>query len=213
MNHQQRSVNVPELVPASWPRLEAGECLSLFTAKDESSGPAGLRIRWAWRENGGFDPRAHELVRGFELQEAFQTCVEIGDELLAPARSPRGLFINDWDAHFLETNRYVISGGSLGLALLLGLIGYARRVPPIPRCFVWGAIRPIRNDSFSVVPVGDIEGKLRYASMSAPSMIIHPRAEALHVPRECRDVGISEPIKAAWAELNAVLQDEVVHVH
>lgn len=213
MNHQQRSVNDLESLPVSWPRLDAGECITLFTAKDETSGPPGLRIRWAWRESGGFDPRARALIRGFEIEDAFETCIEIGDEFLVPARSPRGLFIHDEDAQFLETSMYFISGGSLGLALLLGLIGHARRVPPVERCLVWGAIRPIRNNSFSVVPVGDVDGKLRYASLFAPSMIIHPRAEKLDVPKACRDVGVSGPIDAAWKELDALLREEGAHVH
>ena len=191
---------------AAWPTLSAGDCLTLFTASgDAKHSQESLLLRWRWSHEGGFDPQVRRLIRGFEIEEAFETCIDIAEELLG--QSPRGLSLDPREARFLEEHGYVISGGSLGLALLLGLLCYVKRVNWPSRCIAWGGLRPVRNNSFAVVTVAEFEDKMRQASVLKPRLIVHPMSESFWTPDGCRSVGISAPIEVAFVELAGLIDE------
>jgi hypothetical protein len=177
-----------------------GECLTVFTARQDTSAEAGLLVRWSWHESGGFDPMARALVRGFELEEAFATCVDIATDAFGV--SPRGLRMHGDDLRRLAEAGYLISGDSLGLAFLLGLLGLVHGRPWPKGCIAWGGLRPIRNDSFAVFTVAEVEAKRDFALDCGAALLVHPRGEALGSIGHVREIEVSSAIAAALSELH-----------
>ena len=185
-------------------RVAPGSCLTVFTSIEETSASSqGIYVRWIWHDKPGFDPAARRMIRGFEIEEAFETCSDLGEHMFGQVAL--GILMHPDDFAYLKQREYFVSGGSLAIPFWLGLLGYHRAKGWPVGCVAWGAIRPIRNNSFTVSPVANVESKVAFARSIGASSILHPRAENLDNLGSAANHRLSESIEKATEELCEIL--------
>jgi hypothetical protein len=187
--------------------LYPGECLSLYSKKqDKRIIDGGIVLRWRWKQTGGFDKFLERHFYDRELEEAFLTCLDIGEQSFSSY--PKGIELFPEDRELVKSRNIFLSGGSLGLAFLLGMITfiYGKQWPN--RVVAWGGLLPIRNNSFAVYAVDYIDHKIDLAKKIDASTIIHPESEKHLIIESIREIRITAPIVSAMCQLESVIKEK-----
>lgn len=187
--------------------LHPGECLSLFTKKQDVSLIAeGIVLRWRWKPTGGFDKFLERHFYDRELEEAYLTCLDIGEQFFSSY--PKGLELFPEDRELVKNRKLFLSGGSLALALLLGMITFIHGKSWPNKVAVWGGLLPDRTDSFAVHAVDYIDHKIALAKKIGASTIIHPASEKHIESESIREIRVTAPIANAIYQLESVIREK-----
>lgn len=183
-----------------WDLLKSGDCITIFTPGELNTRfTENLAIRWRWQTEGGFDKTLDNIISTPEVKETFLTCLDIAETIFP--HYPRGIRMQEEDKHFLEENYLSIHGGSLGLAFLFGLICHVHSRRP-GKVAAWGAILPVRNNSFAVQPTDAASQKMDAARALGAEKVVHPGAEHAKPPEGIQELRIKEPVMEAVRQLN-----------
>lgn len=183
-----------------WGLIKPGDCITIFTPGEfNTCFTENLIIRWRWQKEGGFDKTLDKIISAPEIEEAFLTCLDIAESIFP--HYPRGIRMHKEDKRFMEENYLTIHGGSLGLAFLFGLICHVHSRRP-GRVAAWGAILPVRNNSFAVQPTDAASQKMNAAKALGAQWVVHPGAEYTEPVEGIQKLRIKEPVMEAVRQLN-----------
>lgn len=157
-----------------------GECPTLFVGSRCHAGHLGLCLRWKWLEMGGMDPAARDLIGDPAVEDAFHDSAAIVREVCG--RAPGGLRLMPEDLVRVRQEGSGLVGGSLGLALLLGALGWVLQRPWPRRWVAWGLFEPARLNRWSLVPTGTSAAKALLARELGASAMLHPAADRVPGP-------------------------------
>ena len=154
-----------------------GSFVGLFVATSTNhSELRGIVTRWQWSPGCGIASNTEHFAADPELQDAYWTALECHAKMTG-TMSNLSLELHAEDREFLQDKRFSLTGASLGLSMLLGLICYHAGRPWPPGMFAWGNIRPVRDGRFGLYAVDHIDDKLAVARSAGLRHLVHPEEE------------------------------------
>ena len=165
---------------------------------------SGIVLRWRWKAAGGFDKFLDRNTYDNELEEAFLTCLDIGER--AFSFYPKGIELFPEDRELVEKKNISLSGGSLALAFLLGMLAYIKNKQWPKGVVAWGCIRPDRRNSFTLHAVDRVDQKIELAKIMDAGVIIHSDSERKIETASIREIRITASIAEAVSRLESFIQ-------
>jgi len=157
-----------------WGSMIHGQFPAVFVNKDNHLvDPPGFILRWRWTKGNSLDSRILPLLAGYEIQDAYWTCIEAYSTFYKK-NTRAGLTLVEEDYQYILSNGIKLSGSSLGLPMLIGLAGHINAKPWPKNTLAWGNIRPIRNNSFALYSVDRVTQKLKVGLAYGMKCLIHP---------------------------------------
>lgn len=187
--------------------LYPGECFTIFSQKQERiKAISGIVLRWRWKTSGGFDISVARHCYDHELEEAFLTCLDIGERLFPSY--PKGIELFSEDREMIESRKIYLSGGSLALAFLLGMLTFIHDKRWPNGVVAWGVILPDRKNSFRVHSVDWMDRKLDLAKKIGADIVIHPASEKNIGTESIREIKVAASIDEAIFQLESILRQK-----
>jgi hypothetical protein len=140
------------------------------------SGVPGFGARWFWAEGRGIEAETAKYISDVDLPDTYWTVLDFYAHLTGHVPD-LGISLFPEDITFLRSNNFSLSGSSMGLAMLIGLIFFLEGKSWPKGMFAWGNIRPVRNDRFALYGVDMIENKIAIAQSMGLKCLIHPEEE------------------------------------
>lgn len=115
-------------------------------------------------------------ICSYELFEAYQNIVEALKQRYPRRKFPQ-IQLTVQSLKRIQRDQLYLSGESMGLAWLIGILFYLRGKKFPNNLYAWGAIKPIRNGDFSLFPTANTKRKIQLAEKNSKNVIIIHYAE------------------------------------
>ena len=115
-------------------------------------------------------------ICSYELFEAFQNIIDVFKQYY-PNKTLPSICLDDASLQLIKREQLYLSGDSMGLAWLCGLLCRIKEKDFPHNFFAWGAVKPIRRGGFALFPTSNTRQKIFLAEKNCKSNIMLHQAE------------------------------------
>lgn len=126
-----------------------------------------------WKFSNSADTMVEYIpeICSYELFETYQNVTDILKQYYHIQNIP-GLRLCKESLQMVRQEKLYLSGESMGLAWLLGLLCWIKKKKFPENLCAWGAIKPIRNGEFALFPTANTKRKMLLAEQNRMKRII-----------------------------------------